>query len=119
MVSHQKLDFIKKKYAYLSISAVMFCKRCLAYTVHIDWRYHAIHKHSCRSQHVAICVNYMHIYISTSLHHGTFKTFDELNYFIHYTNSNIGFKIVSYMKCLVLGFVAVFRCPHPYKMEEF
>ena len=37
IIVSQKLNFIKKKYAYLSISAVMFCKRCLAYTVHIDW----------------------------------------------------------------------------------
>ena len=22
---------------YLSVSTVMFCKQCLAYTVHIDW----------------------------------------------------------------------------------
>ena len=32
-------------------SAVMFCKQFLAYTVHIDWCYHSIHKHSSRSQH--------------------------------------------------------------------
>ena len=46
---------------YLSVSAVMFCKQRLAYTVHIDWCYHAIHKHSCRFQHISY-LNYMHLY---------------------------------------------------------
>ena len=40
-----------RKNAKLSVSAVMFCKQFLAYAVHIDWCYHAIHKHSSRSQH--------------------------------------------------------------------
>ena len=31
----KKFHFIKKN-AYLSVSAVMFCKQFLAYTVHID-----------------------------------------------------------------------------------
>ena len=31
----------------------MFCKQFLAYTVHIDWYYNVIHKHSCRSQHIS------------------------------------------------------------------
>ena len=31
-----KKDFLN---AYLSVSAVIFCKQCLAYTVHIDWCY--------------------------------------------------------------------------------
>ena len=57
-----------KKHAYLSVSAVMFCKQCLAYIVHIDWCYHAIYKHASRFQH-NISVNYMHIYVSTSLYH--------------------------------------------------
>ena len=41
-----------KKHAYLSVSAVMFFKQSLAYTVHIDWCNHAIHKHSRSSQHM-------------------------------------------------------------------
>ena len=56
------------KMSYLSVSAVMFCKEFLDYIVHIDRCYHAINKHSSSSQHY-ICVNYMHIYVSTSLHH--------------------------------------------------
>ena len=44
----------KKINAYLSVSAVMFCKQFLACTVQIDWRYHSIHKHSSRSQHAPI-----------------------------------------------------------------
>ena len=45
-------SFIKqdKIHAYLSVSAVVFSKQFLAHTVHI-------------------CVNYMHIYVWTSLHH--------------------------------------------------
>ena len=51
----QKMDFhLKKKHAYSSVSAVMFCKQFLANTVHIDRCYHAIHKHSCRSQHTSV-----------------------------------------------------------------
>ena len=30
----------------------MFCKQFIAYTVHIDWYYHSIHKNSCKSQHI-------------------------------------------------------------------
>ena len=37
--------FIKKEYAYLSVSIIMFCEKKLAHTVHIDWCYHTIHKH--------------------------------------------------------------------------
>ena len=44
----------KKKHVYLSVSAVIFHKQFLAYTVHIDWCYHAIHKHSCRSVHIFV-----------------------------------------------------------------
>ena len=29
----------------MSVSAVIFCKQFLAYTVHIDWCYHSIHEH--------------------------------------------------------------------------
>ena len=51
----QKFDFIfKRKNAKLNVSAVMFCKQCLAYTVHIDWCDHAIHKHSSRSQRISV-----------------------------------------------------------------
>ena len=32
----------------------MFCKQFLAYSVHIDWCYHSIHKHSSKSQHAHI-----------------------------------------------------------------
>ena len=32
----------------------MFCNKFLAYTVHIDWCYHSIHKHSSRSQHLSV-----------------------------------------------------------------
>ena len=53
MKSH-KLDFLEKKHAYFSVSAIMFCKHCLAYTVHIDWCYHAVHKHSSRSRHISV-----------------------------------------------------------------
>ena len=69
----QKFDIIKKKkkkkkkHAYLSVSAVMFCKFFLAYTLHIDWCYHSIHKHSCRSQHKNIIISkisYKNIIIS-------------------------------------------------------
>ena len=42
IVRGQKFDIINKKDSKPSVSAVMFCKRCLAYTVHIDWCYHAI-----------------------------------------------------------------------------
>ena len=38
-------------YVVMLVSAVMFCKQFLAYTVHIDWCYHSIHKHTSRSQH--------------------------------------------------------------------
>ena len=31
------------------VSAVMFCKQFVAYAVHINWCYQAIHKHSSRS----------------------------------------------------------------------
>ena len=41
----------KRKNALLSVSVVMFCTQFLAYTEHIDWCYHSIHKHSSRSQH--------------------------------------------------------------------
>ena len=47
----QKIIFLN---ADLSVSAVMFCKQCLAYTVLIDWCYHAIHKHSYRFQHISM-----------------------------------------------------------------
>ena len=61
----KNLILLKKKQAYLNVSAVMFCKQCLAYTVHIDYYYHAIYKHSNRFQCLYISVNYMHIYFST------------------------------------------------------
>ena len=44
--------FIKKKCS--TVSAVMFYKQFLAYTLHIDCCYHSIHKHSSRSQHAPI-----------------------------------------------------------------
>ena len=31
-----------------------FCKQFLAFTVHIDWCWHFIHKHSCGSQHISV-----------------------------------------------------------------
>ena len=45
----------------LSVSAVMFSKQFLAYTVHIDWCYYTIHKHSSRSQHISVA-NYIYLY---------------------------------------------------------
>ena len=47
--------------------SVMFCKQFLAYFVHIDWCYHSIHKHSCRSQHTSVLTTCT--YITTSLIH--------------------------------------------------
>ena len=47
-------DFLKKNHAYPIVSAVMFCKQFLAYAVHIDRCYHAIHKHSWRSTHISV-----------------------------------------------------------------
>ena len=38
----------------MSVSAVMFCEQFLSYAVHIDWCYHAIHKHSSRFQHISV-----------------------------------------------------------------
>ena len=32
MMKSQKCDIIRKKHAYLSVSAAMFCKQCLAYS---------------------------------------------------------------------------------------
>ena len=40
--------------ACLSVPAVMFYKHCLAYIVHIDCCNNAIHKHSCRFQHIYV-----------------------------------------------------------------
>ena len=64
----QNLIFFQKN-AYISVSAVMFCKQFLTYDVHIDWCYHAIHKHSFRSQHTSVLTTCTFIYVSTSLHH--------------------------------------------------
>ena len=50
---HQQSFFFIKN-AYPSLSAVMFCKQFLAYTVHIERCYHSIHKHSCGSQHISV-----------------------------------------------------------------
>ena len=49
-----ELHITKVAKARINVSAVMFCKQCLAYAVHIDWCYHSIHKHSSRSQHAPI-----------------------------------------------------------------
>ena len=52
-----------KKYAHLSVSAAIFCKQFLAYTVHIDWCYHAaFHKHSCSFQHISVLTTYTLIF---------------------------------------------------------
>ena len=40
--------------AYPSVFPFKFCQQFLAYTVHIDWCYHAIHKHSSGSQHISV-----------------------------------------------------------------
>ena len=40
--------------AHLRVSGIMFCKQCLAYSLHIDWCYHAIHKHSRWFQHISV-----------------------------------------------------------------
>ena len=51
VLQHRKPIFIN---TYLSVSAVMFCKQYLTYTVLIDRCYHAIHKHSCRTFNIII-----------------------------------------------------------------
>ena len=58
-----------KKSSYFNVSAIMFCKQFLAYTVHVDGPAfsYTIHKHLCISQHT-ICVNYMHIYKRKNIH---------------------------------------------------
>ena len=61
----QKIVFILN--AYLSVSSVMFCKQCLAYTVLIDPCYHAIHNINLGFKLNYISVNYLQIYVSTSL----------------------------------------------------
>ena len=48
------IELIKEAKARIKVSAVMFCKRFLAYAVHIDWCYHSIHKHTSKSQHAPI-----------------------------------------------------------------
>ena len=53
----KKLDFLFLK-ACLSVSAVVFCKRCLAYTVHIDWCNNATHKYSCRFEHISVLTTF-------------------------------------------------------------
>ena len=42
------------KNAYISVFAVIFCRQCSTYNVHIDCCYHAILKHSSRSQHISL-----------------------------------------------------------------
>ena len=49
----KKINYLKK-HTHLSVSAVMFCKQYLAYTAHIDWCYHAIHKHTSRSLRISV-----------------------------------------------------------------
>ena len=44
--------------AYPSVSAVMFCKQCLAYAVHIDWCNNTIHK-AFTYVSTYICANYI------------------------------------------------------------
>ena len=44
----QEIDFLN---AHLCVSAVMFCKQCLAYTLHVDWCYP---NHSSKSQHISV-----------------------------------------------------------------
>ena len=51
LMKNKKFDFLKNM---LSVSAVMFCKQFIAYTVHIDWCYHSTYKHSFRSQHISV-----------------------------------------------------------------
>ena len=36
-----------------------FCKKFSVYTVHIDWCYHSIYKHTSRSQHAVMHLGYM------------------------------------------------------------
>ena len=53
----QKLDFIikNKKTCETECFCCHILLQCLAYTVHIDRSVsHAIHKHSCRSQHISV-----------------------------------------------------------------
>ena len=62
----KKLIFFKKN-AYLSVSAVMFCKQFLAYTVRIDWCYHAIYKHSSNFQHISVLTTYTFMFLQVCI----------------------------------------------------
>ena len=51
-MKNQKFDFLN---AYLNITAVIFCKQFLVYTVHmIGLLSYAFYKHSYRSQHISV-----------------------------------------------------------------
>ena len=54
--SMERSAWVLQHETHLCVSAVIFCKQCLAYTVQIDWCYHAIHKHSSRFQHVSVLI---------------------------------------------------------------
>ena len=63
IIRSHKFNFIKKRIAMInsSVSAVVFYKQFLAYTVHIDWCYRSIDKDSCRTRHIPISIKYMHL----------------------------------------------------------
>ena len=46
------ISFKKKNMHTLVFLLSRFVKK-FAYAVHIDWCYHTIHEHSCRSQHIS------------------------------------------------------------------
>ena len=57
---------VKKWNVYLSVSAVMLCKLFLAYTVQIDRSAFLCNPQAFKYVSTYICVNYMHISVSTS-----------------------------------------------------
>ena len=51
----KNFDFLKNKYGYLSVSAVMFCNNLqLILCTLIGLLSHAIHQHYRRSQHISV-----------------------------------------------------------------
>ena len=91
--------FLKKKHAYLSVSAVMFSKPFLVYTVHIDWFYHAIYKHL-----LSVGLN---IYLYAHL---CFDKLARLN--LHSLKRHRGYR------CLFEGRYLVFVCYKFYKLDN-
>ena len=51
---HCMIFYFKNSSFCIWVSAVMLCKQCLVFTVHIDYCNNSIHKHSCRAQHISV-----------------------------------------------------------------